>query len=76
MTAQSSGRISHARRWADAHVWYLRRADDAYTGKDGKCTEKKEPCFVATQNGALAVRMVPLVREGVGDVAHDRNLSR
>lgn len=36
--------------------------------------KKKEPCFVATQNGAPAVRMVPLVREGVGDVAHDRNL--
>ena len=36
MTAQSSGRISRTRRWVDAHWGFLRRADDAYTGTDGK----------------------------------------
>lgn len=49
-------------------VWYLRRADDAYTGTDGKGTEKKPSDWL--QIGRLAVRNAfRLRREGVGDVA-------
>lgn len=52
---------------------YLRRAEDAYTGTEGERKEKKSPVLWLLKTGR-AVRMVPLVREGVGDVAHNRNL--
>ena len=38
-----------------------------------KVKQKESPVLWLLKTG-LAVRMVPLVREGVGDVAHNRNL--
>ena len=54
--------------------WYLRRADDAYTGTEGKRKEKKPSDWL--QIGRLAVRMtVPLVSRcrALGEAAHDGN---
>lgn len=74
MTAQSSGRISHARRWAlliGGFSGVLTMLIQEMSAKE----KKKEPCFVATQN--RAVRMtVPLVSRcrALGEAAHDGNL--
>lgn len=62
------------RRWADAHVTGISGVLVMLIQERMANVQKKRAVRLATNRTAPAVRMVPLVREGVGDVAHDRNL--